>query len=72
MSDLLGPMLGLSPYQGTQAQAAAQALQYSRLGAVAAIAGPPAWWWQAPQPRLEPGIHWTRTGDRSWRVLIVR
>lgn len=26
----------------------------------------------AAPPAPEPGVHWTRTGGKSWRVVIVR
>jgi hypothetical protein len=37
--------------------------------AIAAAQG--RWWGFLPLPP-EPGIHWTRTGGKSWRVVIVR
>lgn len=85
MSDFLGPLLGMSPYNGlggfgrampqmtpaTQAQvAAAEAVANSRLAQVSPIVGPPVFWYETPLP--EHGIHWTRTGGKSWRVEIVR
>lgn len=74
MSDLLGPLLGMSPYVGigTQANAAVQASAHSRLEQARAIVGMPCFWFETPSPPLDLGIHWTRTGGKSWRVVIVR
>lgn len=84
MSDFLGPLLRMSPYNvlggfgramaqmapATQAQVAEQARLMANVpmdqqdwsGALNAMA----------PPLPEPGIHWTRTGGKSWRVVIVR
>ena len=78
MSGLLGPLLGTGAgvgYSAAQAteeqrQAAWQPAAQARLSDVTAIVGAPALWWMSPPP--EPGIHWTRTGGKSWRVMIVR
>lgn len=73
MSDFLGPLLGMSPITNhvrngfmadlqTALAAQAQVADSSWLGALNAMA----------PPIPEPGIHWTRTGGKAWRVVIVR
>lgn len=73
MSDLLGPLLGMSPYIGV-GQAQQSAFEFHSL--LAAQWVPPHDLSQAlnalAPPLPEPGIHWTRTGGKSWRVVIVR
>lgn len=74
MSDLLGPLLGMSPYLGYSSNAgvAAQAVNYAALvqyGRCPYCGGPGLLNGPAPEP---PGITWTPTGGKSWRVRIVR
>lgn len=82
MSDLLAGLIAVTPYQGFGAfgaQAAAiatpdQAAQQALLAANVPIEQQDwsgALNYLAP-PAPEPGIHWTRTGGKSWRVVIVR
>lgn len=84
MSDCLGPLLGMSPYNGlggfgrAMAQMApatrAQVAEQARLAANVPLDQQD--WSVALNamafPLPEPGIHWTRTGGKSWRVEIVR
>lgn len=78
MSDLLGPLLGLSPYMGcgtasdaAKAQNAAAVAAWNISAHDYAALGVQSLYALAP-PLPEPGIHWTRTGGKSWRVVIVR
>lgn len=61
MSDLLGPLLGLSPFSYVS-QSCANPDVFTVVSPLAVRS----------DPLPEPGIHWTRTGGKSWRVLIVR
>jgi hypothetical protein len=102
MSDLLGPLLGMSPYLAYgcptngnvlvgSGGTAANAVDYPGLarygrcctcgqrvgnGALEAqlsglqnACAQAVMWQPPPEP---PGIHWNRTGGKSWRVVIVR
>jgi hypothetical protein len=71
---LMGLGVGIGAFhsaaQGRQSGQAAAQVQ-AALSNVTAIAGAPLVGWPlslAP----EPGIRWTRTGGKSWRVVIVR
>ena len=82
MSDLLGPLLGMSPYLGysANAEAVAQAVNYPGLvqyGRCPYCGGPGPLNTSLSNlgslaPPEPPGITWTPTGGKSWRVRIVR
>lgn len=82
MSDFLGVLLGMSPHQGfglydgVEATTTNQARVANDLRLAANMPTPQGDWSGAlnalAPPLPEPGIHWTRTGGKAWRVVIVR
>jgi hypothetical protein len=77
MSELLGPLLGMSPCFGLGAVgSSANFPGLAQYGRCPYCGGPsssnPALNALIVPPLPEPGIHWTRTGGKSWRVVIVR
>lgn len=82
MSDLLAGLIAVTPYQGFGAfgaQAAAVTFQATAAEQALLAANVPIEQqdWSGALNSLapllpEPGIHWTSTGGKSWRVVIVR
>lgn len=71
MSELLGPLLGISPYLGVGA-AQQSAFEFHAALAAQAPLDPGYGLAQMAPPLPEKGIHWQRTGGKSWRVVIIR